>query len=563
MHEADFRTDVLVLLVALLVFVPLFQRLRVGSVLGYLAAGVIVGPQVLGLVAHLDTAKHLGEVGVAFLLFAVGLELKFGRLRLFGVQTFALALAQVAVTSAAFTAIGVAAGLHVTVAFLIGGALSFSSTAVVIQLLGGGTSMTGPIGRRALAILLVQDIMVGPMLVFVSVAAGGHTGLAWALGEAALKSAGVILLIYLFERTALRPLFRLAAGAGAPEVFMGATLLLVLGVGWATEAAGLSMALGAFLAGMMVADTDFRHQIAADIQPFRGLFLGLFFITVGMTLDLHVAAAQPGTVLLLTAGLIAVKALLIAILAMVFGSTRLRALALGGLLSQGSEFAFVIFALAAAQALLPDDLMQLLTVAVGLSMALSAAGVAVVRPWARRRFDTGPSRLGKLDQEGESFSGHVVISGFGQVGMALARHLTTLEMRTVVLDLNPRRVSAGRARRLRVFYGNADRRDVLESAHVERAGALVVAVPDGETAERITAVAHNAFPKLHIIVRAPDKSWVDRLRAAGAEAVVPESLTTAMDLAERVALHFAMFGADAGEEAEEEEEAETPAAEPA
>ena len=538
MADNDVRSDVLVLLAALLIFVPLFQRLRIGTVLGYLVAGAVVGPAALGLVDDVERARHLGEVGVAFLLFAVGLELKLERLRLFGARVFVLAAAQVVVTTGVFAAIAAALGFPLTVAFLIGGALSFSSTAVVLQLLGERAALTGRLGRTALAVLLVQDIMVGPMLVFVSVAAAGAEGLGPALAEAALKSVVVIAVLVIFDRTALRPLFRLAAGARAPEVFTGAALLLVLGVGWATEAAGLSMALGAFLAGMMVADTEFRHQVAADIQPFRGIFLGLFFMTVGMALDLGLAVSRPGTIALLVVAIVVVKALLLFGLAVAFGRRMGEALALGGLLAQGSEFAFVILTLAAAQAVLDNTAVQLLTVAVGLSMAVTAAGTPVVRNWAQSRYGRQVPSLGKLEEEGNDLRGHVVIAGFGQVGMGIARHLTELEIPIAVLDRSAPRVASSRARDLPVFYGNATRADVLEAAQADRADALVIAVSDGDTTERITGMARRRFPHLHIVARVPDDEWVDRIRTAGANAVVLDGLLTAYEMAERVVLLF-------------------------
>ncbi len=538
MHETGYLGDILVLLAALLVFVPLFQKLRVGTVLGYLVGGAIVGPAVLGLVDHVGVAVHLGEFGVAFLLFAVGLELKLERLRLFGARVFIMGAIQVVVTTAVFTAIAAAFGLSLTVAVLIGGALSLSSTAIVFQLLGERTVMAGQFGRTALAILLVQDIMVGPLLVFVSVAGAGAETLGPALLEAAAKSAVLIGLLILFARTLLRSFFRLAAGAGAPEVFTGAALLLVLGVGWATEAAGLSMALGAFLAGMMVADTEYRHQVAIDIAPFRGLFLGLFFMTIGMTLDLALAASKPGTILAVVAVIIVVKALVVTGLAMAFGRRRWDALALGGLLGQGSEFTFVVLVLAVGYGLLESSIAPLLTVAVGLSMVVTVVGAAIVRPWAQRRAGGKPRILGNLAVEGGELRGHVVIAGFGQVGMGLARHLAGLKIPIVVLDLNPRRVGASRSRRLPVFYGDAARSDVLSAAHAERADALVVAVSDGQTTERITAMARRKFPHLHIVARVPDDEWVGRIRRAGANAVVRDGLLTAQEMAERIVVLF-------------------------
>ena len=538
MNEQPYLHEVLILLVALLVFVPLFQRLRFGAMLGYLTAGVVIGPSVLGLVGSGDETKALAELGVVLLLFSVGLEISPERLRLFGRRTYGLAITQVVVTTLVFAGCARLAGLEATSALVVGGALALSSTAVVLELLKERGRMSGQLGRTAIAILLVQDFAVAPMLVFVNTAGESGDKLVGALGISAVKFFITVTLLLLAERVILRPLLRLAASAGAPEVFTGATLLLVLGAGWATDQAGLSMALGAFLAGIMVADTEFRHQVHADIQPFRGLLLGLFFITVGMTLDIGYASQRAGTLALMVVGLVAIKAVLLAGLAALFGVPRDRALSLGGYLSQGSEFAFVLLALAAHRGLIVTEQAQLLTVAVGISMAVTPIGVLIVRRMLSAREREAPSLLGNLEQERSEISGHVVIAGFGQVGMAVARYLAGEHIPVLILDLSTRRVTASRARGLPVFYGNAARTDVLRAAHLDRAHALVVAMPESATAEQVTAVARQSFEDLRIFTRVHDEEWVRKVQQAGANAVVLDGLTTALDLAERVMLFY-------------------------
>jgi len=544
MNEHPYLHEVLILLVALLVFVPLFQRLRVGAMLGYLTAGVVIGPSMLGLVGSAEETKALAELGVVLLLFTVGLEISFERLRLFGSRTYGLAIAQVVVTSLVFAGCARLAGLEATSALVVGGALALSSTAVVLELLRERGRMTGQFGRTAIAILLVQDFAVAPMLVFVNTAGESGEKLFGALGISAVKFIITVTLLLLAERVVLRPLLRLAAGAGAPEVFTGATLLLVLGAGWATDQAGLSMALGAFLAGIMVADTEFRHQVHADIQPFRGLLLGLFFITVGMTLDIGYAGERAGTVALIVVGLVAIKAVLLTGLAALFGVPRDRALSLGGYLSQGSEFAFVLLALALHQGLIVAEHAQLLTVAVGISMAVTPIGALILRRMMSAREREAPSLLGNLEQERSEVSGHVVIAGFGQVGMAVARYLAGERIPVLILDISTRRVTASRARGLPVFYGNATRIDVLRAAHLDRAHALVVAMPESATAEQVTTVARQSFRDLRIFTRVHDEDWVRKVQMAGANAVVLDGLTTALDLAERVMLFYRPEGTE-------------------
>jgi monovalent cation:H+ antiporter-2, CPA2 family len=536
--EELFLKDFLVLLLAVLIFVPLFQRIHISTILAYLVAGVAIGPFGLSLISNVAAAEHLGEFGVVFLLFAVGLELKFERFRLFGARVFALGIAQVIATTLVLGQAALLFGLPLIVATLVGAALALSSTAVVLQLLAERSPMSGALGRIVLPILLVQDIAVGPLLVFASVAAKGDGGLGAALGLAAVKSLVVIALILAIERTVLRRLLRFAASTSAPEVFTGVTLLLVIGTGWMTELAGLSMALGAFLAGLMVADTEYRHQVAADMLPFRGLLLGLFFITVGMSLDLALAWDQAALIALLVAGLMAIKATVLAGLALAFGIPRERAFPLGAILSQGSEFAFVILALAAGLGILEREQAQLLVVTIGASMAVTAAGSTLVTFLWRNRAGASPSMLGKLETEGGELVGHVVVAGFGQVGKAVARHLYAQHVPIIVLDLHPKQVVASRTRRLPVFYGDATRLDILRAARLDRAAALVVALPDVDLVEEVTSVARRSFPHLQIFARVPDREAVTRVRKAGANAVAIEGLTTALELAERVILVY-------------------------
>jgi CPA2 family monovalent cation:H+ antiporter-2 len=393
--------------------------------------------------------------------------------------------------------------------------------------------MTGQLGRTAIAVTLVQDLTVAPMIVLVAAYGAKEQSLTTALGLASIKFLIFFILVGIGERLALRPLLRLAANAGAPEVFTAAALLLVLGVGWVSQQAGLSMALGAFVAGLLVADTEFRHQVAADIEPVRGLLLGLFFISVGMSLDLAYARQHLSEIALIVLLLMGLKALGMFVVALAFRMQRGRALALAGLLCQGSEFAFVLLPLGAERGLISGGTLQLITVAVGLSMLLMPLGTILAETIAHRLVRQS-SALGDLEKESGELGGHVVIAGFGQVGMAVARFLAAERVPLLVLDLSPKRVTMSRARGLPVFYGNAARRDVLRAARLDRAQVLVIVVPEPAIAEQITTIARQSFRHLSIFVRAPDEGWVQRLRAAGANAVVLDSLTTALDLAERV-----------------------------
>jgi len=530
--------ETLIVLVVFVAFAVLFQRLRLGTVLGFLIGGMAIGPAALGLIHELEPVQLLGDLGVVFLLFSLGLELKLERFRLFGARVYLLACTQVLLTAATIGVIAAWLGLAAEQALIVGGALALSSTAVVLQLLADlGRTLT-QLGRLAIAILLVQDLAVGPLLVLVNVLSGAGGSIALGLLTALAKGAVIVFLVVGLSRYLLPRVLEYIAAFASDEVFTAATLLVVLGASFATEQAGLSTALGAFVAGLMVADSEYRHQIAADIAPFRGLLLGLFFMTVGMAIDLEVALAHLDRVVAIAVGLLLLKVLLLYGLARMLGYADRLALQLGGLLAQGSEFAFVLLALAAHTGLLIEPVVQSLTVAVALSMAITALAAAL----GRRRLDRleGEARasLTDLDARTAAVQGHVVIAGFGQVGMALARHLVGLEVPVLVLDYDAKRVRTSQAHRLPVFFGNAARADVLRAAHVGRARLMVVALPTRTGGERVVRMARALYPKLRLLARVPDEASVPAMRAAGADAVVVEGLTTARDLAERAILLY-------------------------
>jgi monovalent cation:H+ antiporter-2, CPA2 family len=530
--------ETLVVLVAFVTFAVLFQRLRLGMVLGFLIGGAVIGPSGLGLVRELEAVRLLGDLGVAFLLFNLGLELKLERFRLFGARVYLLACTQVLATALVIAGIASFFGLAVEPAIIVGGALALSSTAVVLQVLADlGRTLT-QLGRLAIAILLVQDLAVGPLLVLVNVLSGPGGSIGLALLTALAQGAIVVFLVVGVARYLLPLVLEYIAAFGSDEVFTAAALLIVIGASFATEEAGLSVALGAFVAGLMLADSEYRHQIAADIAPFRGLLLGLFFMTVGMAIDLDVATANVERVLAIVLGLMTLKTLLSYALARSLGYAPRLALQLGWLLAQGSEFAFVLFGLAAQSGLFAGPGTQWLTVAIALSMAITALAAAVGRRLLDRLEGEVRASLPDLEARTAELRNHVVIAGFGQVGMALARHLISLEVPVLVLDYDPKRVRSSQAARLPVFFGNAARPDVLRSAHVGRARLMVVALPSRTGGERVVRAARALYPGLRLLARVPDEESVPMMRAAGADAVVVDSLTTARDLAERAILLY-------------------------
>ncbi|MGI9417146.1 MAG: cation:proton antiporter [Geminicoccaceae bacterium] len=532
MHET------LIVLLFFIAFAALFERLRLGTVLGFLIGGAAIGPSGLGVIEDLETWRHFAELGVVFLLFTLGLELKLERLKLFETRVYMLAITQLLVTAVVIAAMAHMLGLPAERAVVMGGALALSSTAIVLQVLRDWGRTLTQLGRMAIAMLLVQDIAVGPLLVLVEVLSEGGDSIWTALGVAAVKAVLVLLVVVVIARNLLRPLFDFIATISASEVFTATTLLVVLGASFATEQAGLSMALGAFVAGLMVADTEYRHQVAADIAPFRGLLLGFFFMTVGMTVDLGFALEHLDAILMVAVGLLLLKGLLIAGLAIGLGFAVRQSLLLGGLLGQGSEFAFVLLGLAATTGLFVGSDVQLLTVAVAFSMALTPIMAAFTKHHLNKIEGQAAASLQELVAGTADQHNHVLVIGFGQIGKAVTRHLVGLQVPVQALDFDPKRVRDGQARKLPIYFGNAARTDVLKAAHVGQAKLIILATDNLAMAQRVITLIRSLHPKLRIIARSAEPSGVDTLRSSGANAVVVDGLTTALDIAQRAILLY-------------------------
>ena len=534
MHSSHL-VDVLIILVAAMACVPLFERLRLGPVLGYLVAGAVIGPSGLSLVGDVDSIRALAELGVVFLLFTIGLELTVDRLRLVPRRVYALGLAQVVVTAAVIAIVPYLAGYGRATQVIIGGALALSSTAIVIPVLSRLGNLNTSLGRMAVAVLILQDLAVGPILVLIETlgaqqTAPGGAAIATELGLAVAKATIAIVVIMAAGRLLLRPLFRLVAGTKSPELFVGMVLLVALGTSWGTEQAGLSMAFGGLLAGLLLAETEFRHQVAADVEPFRGLLLGLFFMTVGMVADLGLVVDRAGTVVGLAVALMVVKATVLALLALAFGVPAARAWRLGALLSQGGEFAFISFAAAALAGIVPWPLAQLLIVVVALTMALTPllaeAGRLLTVALERRGLVSAAGLIGEtLDVDN-----HVVIVGFGEIGRIVARMLRAYGVPYVVLDQVTKNVQAGRSAGEPVYFGDATRADVLHGARIERAVAIVVATDTPGIAAGLAALRRHAFPDVPILARGVGEQEIVEMRRAGLTPVGQEATDTGLKL---------------------------------
>jgi CPA2 family monovalent cation:H+ antiporter-2 len=530
MRDPAVLHQLLVFLLAPVIVVPIFRWLRSSQILGYLAAGGLTGPHALGWIENSELTQTLADLGIAFLLFAIGLELSLDRLRVMRRQVFGLGALQVSVSTAAIGLAAHALGAGPAAALVIGGGLALSSTAFVLQLMVERGEQVTRFGRTAFAVLLFQDLAVVPLLAIVSVLGQAQPSPWLALVWAGLKGLVALVLIVAVGRLVLRPVFRVVAATRSPELFVSATLLAVLGTGWLTTQGGLSLPLGAFLAGLLLSETEYRHQVEADIRPIRGLLLGLFFLTVGLSIDLAlVVASWPLVLGLLGALLIGKSAILLALSLLVREALDV-AVRVALLLAQGGEFAFVLFGAAMDHGLLEARTGHVLVATVALSMAATPALATLGRAIAERLHRRGASDLAALRDETQPEADHVVIAGFGRVGQTVAKVLSAAGIRYVALDLDQARVARCRARGLPVFYGDASRVDVLSAVGAGRARAAVLTMNHPAGIDRAVAALHRHFPELRILVRGRDPDHGRRLARSGATAVVPEAVEASLQL---------------------------------
>jgi CPA2 family monovalent cation:H+ antiporter-2 len=547
-HGIPYLREIVIFLVAAGIVVPVLHRFKVSPVLGYLIVGGIIGPYGLGLlladmgwlslavITDLEGVRRLAEFGVIFLLFMIGLELSLDRLWSMRRFVFGLGGLQVVVTGSVITAIIWALGGAPEAAIVLGACLALSSTAVVMQLLIERRQLGTPLGRASFSILLLQDLAVVPILFIVGVfGATGDRGLWIDLVFAVAKAVGVIGAIFVAGRLVLRPLFRLVSHARSAEMFMAAALLVVIGAAMITGATGFSMALGAFLAGLLLAETEYRHAIEVDIEPFKGLLLGLFFISVGMGIDYRLVGAYTPYVLAALFGLFALKALIVILLARLFGLPGHTALEMGLLLSQAGEFAFVVVALARSLGLLADKTAQFVLIVVGLSMMatpLIAAGARRLAALVEKR-EAERAHAGNLAAL-EGLEGHIVIAGFGRVGRTLGALCDAEGLTYIALDVDSANVAEGRRDKLPVYFGDAARIEMLRRACLAAARALVLTMDNPAAAEQVVRKARLEYPALPIYARARNRTHARTLLLLGASEVVPENLESSLQLAGRV-----------------------------
>ena len=535
-HTPTWLTNSFIYLCAAVVAVPLSRALGLGSIIGYLAAGIAIGPWGLGLVRNVEDILHFAEFGVVLMLFLVGLELEPRRLWSLRRPIFGWGSAQLLGCTVALALLAALAGADWKLALVAALGLSLSSTAIALQVMGERNLMPTSSGQAAFSILLFQDVAAIPILALLPL-----LGVAVAAGEASsgttmavelLKTFGVIGAIVLGGRLLLRPLLRWIAGSRTPEIFTAASLLLVVGIAGLMQQIGLSMALGAFLAGVLLADSEYRRELETDIEPFKGLLLGLFFIAVGMGINFGVLWASPARVAAIVAGFLLAKALVIGLLARQMGlSVRERPVFIL-LLAQGGEFAFVVFQAAVGARVLAPDVASLLVGSVAVSMLLSPLVLlAVDRLLLPRYADCGVRRLDEISERQEAA---VIIAGFGRYGQIVARVLLAEGIPCTVLDHDAEMIEAARNFGYRVYYGDASRLDLLRTAGAAQAKILVLAVDDVQQSLDIVDLVQAHFPAIDIVARARDVTHWNQLRERGVMRVERELFESSLRSARTV-----------------------------
>ncbi|BAU75955.1 monovalent cation:proton antiporter-2 (CPA2) family protein [Metapseudomonas furukawaii] len=536
-HDGSLLQAAVMFLLAAVLTVPLARRLQLGAVLGYLLAGVLIGPSVLKLVTDPESVARVSELGVVLLLFIIGLELSPRRLWVMRRSVFGVGLAQVLLTA---LAIGLVAWLafakSLSTAAVLGFGLALSSTAFGLQILAERKELTSPHGRLAFAILLFQDIAAIPLIALLPLLSGaGHLDTEEMDSRDVLLAVAVIGAVIVGGRYLLRPVFRVVLKAGLKEVSTATSLLVVIGTAWLMELAGVSMALGAFIAGLLLADSEYRHELEAQIEPFKGLLLGLFFMSVGMSADLGLLLREPVAVMVLTVMLMALKLPLLYLVGRFGGGLdRAHAIRLGIVLAAGGEFAFVVFKLAFEQGMLDARLHGLLVLGITLSMAVTPLLVLTLF----RLFTLKPAPV-EVPSEYARIEGdepRVVVAGMGRMGQIVARVLRAQRVPFVALDTAVEMIEYGRSLgSMPLFYGDPLRPEILRAAKVDKAEFFIVATDDPETNLKTTELVKRLYPHIKVIARARNRQHVHRLLDLGA-VPVRETFHSALEMSRQALL---------------------------
>ena len=541
-HAFPFLREIILFLILSGILIPLLQRLRINQVLGFLAVGTVAGPYGLGLLADRypvmsiftfpsgEGVSMLAELGVLFLMFMIGLELSAARLWAMRRWVFGAGTAQVILSAALIGGALTLYGESSQSALILGLVLSLSSTAVVMQLMTQQHSTTTPLGKAAFAVLMLQDLAVVPILVLIGVLGKGDGDDVAMLALIAMaKAAGAIALIYLAGGRVIHPLFRAFARHRQPDVFMALILLSTFGIAALSAAAGLSMALGALIAGLLLAETEFKHEVELMVEPFKGLLMGLFFMTVGMNIDTRQILEAPLWLAAFVGGLVLIKAVVVAVLFRLGHLSWGRAIEGGLLLGQGGEFAFIVIGYAVATRVLDPALGARVMLAVGLSLfitpMLARLGRMIGERWEPKQEQPEADEAALA-----SARGHIIIAGFGRVGQQLAKLLKDQGIPFVAFENDAKLVSKLHAEGMPVYFGNASRPELLRRVHADEAPAIVLTMDHPASAMQAVRGIRREFPHVRLFVRSRDEKHARALRLAGASVVVPETLEASLQL---------------------------------
>ena len=532
--------EIIVYLAAAIIAVPLSKRLGLGSVLGYLAAGILIGPFAIGLIEDAEQALHFAELGVVFLLFVIGLELQPSRLWVLRRMVFGLGSLQVLASAVAIGLIASAFGLRPVEAGVVGVVLALSSTAFVLQMLAEKKQLTAPQGRAAFTVLLFHDLAVIPLLALLPLL--GNSGSESMTSGSGALMVGAVAGLIVAGRYLLRPLLRIVARTGIPELFTASALLVVMGAALLMQAANMSMALGAFIAGMLLADSEYRHELEADIAPFKGLLLGLFFIAVGMTVNLQLLAEQPISILLIVVLLMLAKAIVLLPLAKLFGVAEMKhRIKLAVLLSQGGEFAFVLFGVVAREGLIEPHVIDQLILAVTITMMMTPLLYAAAEYLTSRGDEEEDPEYDAM----ESQHHRVIIAGFGRVGQIVARLLRVANEPFTALEIDSSQVDVVRRYGNKVHFGDASKLDLLRAAGAEHARLFVLAIDDIEASVRTAETVSRHFPNLTIVARARNRRHQYKLMDLGIQHIFRETFLSSIAISKQALVILGSKKADA------------------
>ena len=540
MHMSNTLQLVLILLAVAVGVVVLCRLLRLPPILGYLMVGITIGPHAIGWIPDAPETRHLAEFGVVFLMFSIGLEFSLARLRTMKRDVFGLGTAQVLSTMLLVMVAALLLGLDWRAGLALGGVLAMSSTAIVSKMLAERAELNAPHGQKIMGVLLFQDLAVVPLIIIIPALNSSAQTIHITLGIALLKAAVVLAALLIFGQRLLRPWFHLVARQKSSELFMLNVLLFTLGLAWLTELAGLSMALGAFVAGMLISETEYRYQVEEDIKPFRDVLLGLFFVTIGMMLDLHSVLSGFGWVALVLVVLLLFKAVAVALLARWLDADWGTAIRSGLGLAQAGEFGFVLLTLAGGVSLLPHALMQDVLAAMLLSMLIAPFLIQyaeiIVRHISPSEWMNRAMQLHQISVQSMATDAHIIICGYGRSGQALAHFMQQEHIRFIALDVDSRRVREAATSGQSVVYGDAAKREVLMAAGLMRAKTLVVTYDDKHSALKILHHVNELRPDLPVVVRTADDTHIEALKQAGAAEVVAEVLEGSVMLASQALL---------------------------